>query len=71
MRSMVRPPRALLAAFVFAAGFAGSSAAAWSCRDCMDLYDRCMAQPDADQAVCARAHNQCAQPLNCPLMPEF
>lgn len=59
-----------LAAFAFAAGFAGS-AAAGDCSVCLGLYERCMAQPDADQGVCAREHNRCAQPMNCPLMPEF
>lgn len=60
-----------LAAFAFAAAFAGSALAAGNCSICMGVYDHCMAQPDADQGVCARLHNQCAQPKQCPLMPEF
>lgn len=67
----IRHKTLFLAAFVFAAGFAGSALAASDCSMCMGIYDQCMAQPDADQGVCARLHNQCAQPMNCPLMPEF
>ncbi|MFK3648376.1 hypothetical protein ACI2IY_08025 [Lysobacter enzymogenes] len=67
----IRHTLSFLAAFAFAAGFAGSALAAGNCSICMGIYDRCMAQPDADQGVCARLHNQCAQPKQCPLMPEF
>ncbi|MGH8083043.1 MAG: hypothetical protein ACREP7_20870 [Lysobacter sp.] len=60
-----------VAAFVFAAGFAGSAGAQRNCEMCMTTYNICMAQPDAEQWRCALEHNRCAEPIGCPLMPEF
>ncbi|SDY17851.1 hypothetical protein [Lysobacter enzymogenes] len=57
------------AAFVFAAGFAGT-AVAGSCWDCLQIYNDCMNEPGTTQSRCAHRHNLCAQPMNCPLMPE-
>lgn len=57
------------AAFAFVAGFAGT-AVAGSCWDCMQIYDACMLEPGTTQSRCAHRHNVCAQPMNCPLMPE-
>lgn len=57
------------AAFVFAAGFAGA-AMAGGCFDCRRIYDACMNEIGTTQSQCAHRHNVCAQPLNCPLMPE-
>ena len=67
----IRHKTLFLAVFVFAAGFAGSAFAQRNCSWCTAIYDHCMAQPDADQGLCAREHNRCAEPINCPLMPEF
>ncbi|QQQ01353.1 hypothetical protein [Lysobacter enzymogenes] len=64
----------LLAAFVafaFAAGFAGSVAAAKpDCSPCVAIYDSCMARPDGNWEICAREHNLCAGPLGCRYLPE-
>ncbi|ROU08753.1 hypothetical protein D9T17_02895 [Lysobacter enzymogenes] len=70
MRS-IRRTTLFLVLSVFAAGFAGSAFAQRDCSWCTAIYDTCMAQPDADQGLCAREHNRCAEPMNCPLMPEF
>lgn len=61
------------AVFVFAAGFASAASAQFGrgCDSCMYSYEVCMSQPDAEQWMCARQHNLCAEPRNCPLMPEF
>ena len=67
----IRHAMSFLALFVFAACFARSAFAAPNCTWCTAIYDNCMAQPDADQGLCAREHNRCAEPINCPLMPEF
>lgn len=63
----------LAAMFVFAAGFASVASAQFDlrCQSCMNTYDYCMAQPDAEQWACARDYNRCAQPAGCLLMPEF
>lgn len=70
MRS-IRRTTLFLALSVFAAGFVGSAFAQRDCSWCTAIYDACMVQPDADQGLCAREHNYCAEPINCPLMPEF
>lgn len=68
MRS-IRHNTLFAAAFVFAAGFAGT-AAAGSCWDCQQIYTACMQEPGTTQSQCAHRHNDCARPMNCPLMPE-
>ena len=65
----IRHKTLFLAAFVFAAGFAGT-AAATSCWDCQQIYDACMREGSSSQSHCAHLYNQCAQPILCPLMPE-
>lgn len=61
------------AVFVFATGFASAASAQFGrgCDSCMSTYNYCMSLPDAEQWICARQHNDCAEPKNCPLMPEF
>lgn len=66
----IRHAMSFLAVFVFAAGFAGSALADPNCNHCLALYDNCMARPGSVETQCIREHNQCAWPINCPVMPE-
>lgn len=70
MESIRRNPLALAAAFVFAAGFAGSATAARDCSVCTGVYDTCMLQPDANENDCVLEHNRCAKARGCPFMPQ-
>lgn len=70
MPSIRRTHLMLAAAFVFAAGFAGSALAARDCSVCRGVYDRCMLQPGADENNCVLEHNRCAKSLGCPFMPQ-
>lgn len=66
----IRHKTLFAAVFVFAAGFASTADAHRDCAECMVIYDMCMARPGTDQWICAREHNECAQPMFCPVMPE-
>ena len=70
MRSIRHKTTLFAAAFVFAAGFAGSALATPDCSPCIAIYDSCMARPGADPEQCAREHNRCAGPLGCRYLPE-
>ncbi|ALN88919.1 hypothetical protein LC55x_5673 [Lysobacter capsici] len=63
----------LAAMFVFAAGFASASSAQFNprCEGCMNTYDYCMSQPDAEQWLCVHQYNVCADRAGCLLMPEI
>lgn len=58
------------AIFVFAAGFASTAMANRYCTQCLDIYDACMQRAGTAPWICAREHNQCAQPLGCRVLPE-
>ena len=68
MRS-IRHKTLYLAAFVFAAGFAGSASAQRTCDMCMDGFRYCIADQILDRSQCVDQYNACASPMNCPLMP--
>lgn len=68
MRS-IRHKTLFAAAFMFAASFASIAIAGESCSDCDDLHRHCMSTVGTAN-LCAHEYNRCAQPLNCPLMPE-
>lgn len=70
MRSIRQQTLLAAAAFVFAAGFT-SSALAQGCFGCQTIYDNCMTQTFGNYGICAHEYNVCAQPINCPLMPEI
>lgn len=65
----IRHKTLFVAAFVFAAGFASTTIAGETCADCNDVFRNCM-MTVSDQNFCAHEYNRCAQPINCPLMPE-
>ena len=66
----IRHKTLFAALFVFSAGFASTATAIGFCRECLDIYEACMQRAGTDQWICAREHNQCAQPLGCRVLPE-
>lgn len=57
------------AVFVFATGFASTAVAIGDCTVCKNIYTSCMARPNANEEQCVIAHNRCAGPRGCPVMP--